>query len=104
MTQSDKWKKRPAVLKYRAFADEVRLHGVVVQNGDHVTFHVPMPKSWSNSKKEMHDKAPHRQTPDLDNLQKSLLDAVYKDDSFIWDIHATKLWSYEGGITIEEQT
>ena len=24
-TQSDKWKKRPPVLRYRAFADEVRL-------------------------------------------------------------------------------
>ncbi len=25
MTQRDKWKKRPCVLRYRAFADELRL-------------------------------------------------------------------------------
>ena len=25
MTQSDKWRERPAVVKYRAFADELRL-------------------------------------------------------------------------------
>ena len=27
MTQRDKWAKRPAVLRYRAFKDECRLHG-----------------------------------------------------------------------------
>jgi len=30
MTQSDKWKKRPPVLRYFAFKDECRIHDVEI--------------------------------------------------------------------------
>ncbi len=47
MTRADKWKKRPEVLRYRAFCDEVRLQGVELpESGSHVTFILPMPASW----------------------------------------------------------
>ena len=51
-TQADKWKKRPAVMRYRAFADEVRLKKVYLPTERaRVIFHIPMPKSWSKKKK-----------------------------------------------------
>ena len=47
-TRSDRWKQRPAVVRYRAFADECRLRGVVVpESGAHIVFNMPMPPSWS---------------------------------------------------------
>ena len=101
MTQRDKWQQRPCVLKYRAFCDEVRLK---VKSGPpqvSVSFHMPMPKSWSKKKKERMDGTPHLNRPDLDNLVKAWCDALYPEDSVIWSIHATKFWSYKGSITYE---
>lgn len=102
-TQSDKWKQRPCVMRYRAFADKVRGEGVKFKNGDSVTFGLPMPKSWSAKKKTTVEGTPHKQVPDIDNLLKSLLDALYGDDSHIWHIgEVKKLWSVEGYLLIEE--
>ena len=104
-TRKDKWAKRPCVLRYRAFADECRLRGVTVENGDSITFILPIPKSWSKGTKAAYGGTPHTQTPDIDNLLKSLLDAVYDDDSHIWKLGAvTKLWGYTGEILIEHDT
>lgn len=100
MTRSDKWKKRPCVMNYRAFADEVRLRGVTVGNGAKVVFHLPMPKSWSKKKQAQMHGMPHTQKPDIDNLTKALLDALYQDDSFIWQLTIEKRWSVNGSITI----
>jgi len=101
-TKRDKWKKRPCVLKYRAFADECRLRGVTVENGDRITFILPMPKSWSKGDKAAYGGTAHTQKPDIDNLLKSLLDAVHKNDSHIWSLGSVvKLWGYNGEILIE---
>ena len=103
MTRADKWKKRPEVLRYRAFCDEVRLHNVVLPEcGYHVTFVIPMPPSWSKKKRQQHDGKPHQQKPDKDNLEKALLDAIFDDDSRIWDGRVTKLWGETGQIIITE--
>ena len=101
-TQRDRWAKRPAVVRYRAFADEVRLRGIKVVNGDHVTFVMPMPRTWSKKKKSEMEGQPHQQRPDIDNMCKSLLDALYEDDSHIWDIHLTKIWGHDGAIQITQ--
>lgn len=100
MTQRDKWKIRPAVAKYRAFCDFVRLQRVDFQSGDHVVFILPMPNSWSKKKKEIYFLNPHRSKPDLDNCLKALCDAVYKDDSILWNYMASKVWGYNGSIVI----
>ena len=101
MTQRDKWAKRPAVVRYRAFCDEVRALGVnVKESGSEVVFVIPMPKSWSKKKKaEMIDE-PHQQRPDLDNLLKALLDAIYDEDCTVWNIKASKIWGETGPIEI----
>ena len=41
------------------------------------------------------------QKPDLDNLIKAIGDAVYQNDSAIWDIHTTKRWGREGKIIVK---
>jgi len=100
-TRSDKWKQRPPVLKYRAFADEVRLRGVKLNEAySRITFVLPMPQSWSEKKKKLMDGQPHQQVPDLDNLIKALCDAVHKQDCRIWDYHASKIWGRNGEIRI----
>lgn len=101
-TRSDKWKKRPAVMKYRQFKDRVRLYEVMLpESSAKITFFVPMPKSWSNKKKEKMANTPHQSKPDIDNYLKALFDAVFDDDSKIWHIGGVaKIWSYRGGIEI----
>jgi len=61
-----------------------------------------MPKSWSKKKKLEMVGRPHKQKPDLDNLLKALLDAVFDEDCEIWDIQATKYWNTRGMIIIKE--
>ena len=103
MTSADKWKQRPPVMRYRMFCDEARLHGIQVpESGAHITFVLPMPQSWSMKKRAAMDGQPHQQKPDLDNLTKSLLDALFEDDSHIWDARTSKIWGETGMIIIEE--
>ena len=97
-TRSDKWKKRPCVMRYRAFADECRAKNVQVEScGSMIVFGMPMPKSWSKKKKAEMKGMPHQQKPDIDNLLKALLDAVHKDDAHIYSISVRKVWSSDDG-------
>lgn len=101
MTRSDKWKKRPCVTKYWSFKDECRKQLVVFENGQNITFFIPMPKSWSKKKKEDHVLMPVKTRPDIDNYLKALFDALYDEDSHIWHVgRIKKLYNYEGGIQI----
>lgn len=103
MTRADKWKKRPEVLRYRAFCDEVRLQGVELpESGSHVTFILPMPASWSKKKRAEFNGKPHQAKPDFDNMMKALMDAIYENDAHIWDARVSKLWGETGRIIIEE--
>ena len=103
MTQRDKWKKRPCVLKYYAFKDECRLNNVEIpENGALIEFYIPMPKSWSHKKKSKFALTPHRQRPDIDNLMKAIFDAVLIEDSHIWSVYALKFWAFEPRIVIDE--
>lgn len=105
MTRRDKrGDKRPCVARYHAFKDECKLKKVEVpESGAHITFYLPMPKSWSEVQKTIHMWEQHQQKPDVDNLLKALLDACYLDDSSVWDVRVTKRWTeYKTGwISIE---
>lgn len=107
MTQRDAWKKRPVVVKYHAFCDEMRAnHFMLPESGAHLTFVIPMPKSWSKKKRiEMNGK-PHQQRPDVDNLIKAVMDAIFDEDCRVWNISASKLWGEQGkiGVTLPENT
>ncbi len=102
MTQCDKWKQRPVVMKYWAYKDECVGKGVSVPDKVYICFMMPMPKTWSRAKRDEMYCQPHKQKPDLDNLIKGLLDAVLEDDSTVSEIHAKKLWGHSGAILIDK--
>ena len=107
MTRRDKWLDPPRerVRVYFNFCDLCRMRKVYLPSyRAHVTFVLPMPTSWSLKKKKAVDGKAHMNVPDLDNLLKALGDALYGDDSGLWDIHITKRWGYEGKIIIEEDS
>lgn len=103
-TRSDRWKKRPCVMRYREFADRAR--EVVGEVGDVVglsaKFYFSMPSSWSGKKKgEMLGK-PHRAKPDLDNCVKAVMDALLPQDSGVYSFKdVSKLWCEAGQERIE---
>jgi len=104
MTRRDRWKKRPCVERYFAFRDLVALHGVhLPEYGAKIVFGLPMPASWPKKKRLSLASQPHLQKPDVDNLLKGLMDAVYPDeDSRVWDIAGLrKVWATDGFIRIE---
>lgn len=101
MTQSDKWKKRDCVLRYRDFCDKCRSCKIQLKNNSQsILFVLPMPKSWSKKKREKMKGKPHTSRPDLDNLEKALSDAILKEDSMRWDGRATKIWGNTGTIIL----
>jgi Holliday junction resolvase RusA-like endonuclease len=100
LTNRDRWKKRPVVMAYFAFRDEVRARGVVVPIPSKVTFWMPMPKSWSAKKRREMDAKPHLVRPDLSNMLKALEDAVFDEDAAVWSIWPEKRWSSRPGIEV----
>lgn len=103
MTVRDKWAKRPAVLRYRAYCDEVRHNNISLPEcGHHVTFVLAMPQSWSKKKRGEWAGKPHKQRPDADNLLKALMDAIYAEDCSVWDVRVSKIWGETGQILIGE--
>lgn len=101
MTQRDKWAKRPAVVRYYAYCDELRqkYKGELPERLQ-LVFLMPMPASWSTKKKAQMLGEPHQQKPDIDNLCKAVMDALAKDDSYIHTIHANKLWADKGQLLV----
>ena len=101
MTQRDKWAKRPAVLRYRDFCDHLRAAlGTGLPDTLRLVFTIPFPKSYSKKKREALRGKPHKLKPDIDNLEKSVLDALAKEDSHVWWIDACKVWGDVGSIEI----
>ena len=103
MTRADKWKKRDCVVKYRAYKDEVRGQKVQLpDSGAWIIFVLAMPVGWSKKKKKACYGKPHQQRPDKDNLEKGLLDALFEEDSRVWDGRTSKIWGYTGSIIIKD--
>lgn len=103
MTQRDKWKERDCVLRYRAYADLLREHVGIVECSGVVdwTAYFVIPKSWSKKKKAEHKGEPHQQKPDRDNIDKGILDALFGDDSIVWDGRMRKFWDDGNGPRLE---
>jgi len=99
MTQRDKWKKRPVVLRYNAYKDALRAAaGSTPENPDLVivTARVSMPASWSKKKKDSLEGKPCKQKPDWDNIGKAVCDTLWDEDCGIWCGLVTKYWCLEG--------
>lgn len=103
MTRADTWKKRPCVTRYWAYKDELKEKikelDIKVQDELFLEFYMPMPKSWSKKKKLDFLNKPHQQKPDIDNLVKGVMDAIFKEDSHVHTIYAKKIWSNEASMT-----
>lgn len=100
MTQSDKWNKRPCVMDYRAFKDSFLLtarkagylSNQTIATLDGIIY-LPIPASLP--KKLIGE--PHTKKPDIDNLAKSILDALACNDQSCWSIGLEK--RYDDGNT-----
>jgi Holliday junction resolvase RusA-like endonuclease len=115
MTQSDKWKTNPnhadpnkrqraEVTKYFNFKNNLK-HQAKMLNyelGDtlEIIFLVPMPKSWSNKKKEKMNKLPVKTRPDIDNYEKAFMDSLSSEDGNVWKINSEKRHAYQGSIIV----
>ena len=106
-TKSDRWKKRPCVMRYRAFADQVRLAEKLSQQdfkkilleGACIVFVIPMPNSWSKKKKaKMYGLHHQQKRNDIDNLVKALMDALLEEDGEVHTVCAKKVWGNVGCI------
>ena len=104
MTQRDRWKKRPVVIRYHAFKDALRLGcaGHPERPLD-VSWraYLPIPKSYSKRKREALMGQPHRMKPDRDNIDKAILDALFSEDAGIAEGHIAKFWDDGQGPRIE---
>lgn len=103
MTQRDRWQKRDCVLRYRAYCDLIREHwkrahgdGILEPDGIMVVASIPVSASWSKTKKEEHIDCGHRLKPDGDNILKSVCDALFEEDSYLWVKWVVKFWCAEG--------
>ena len=103
MTRADKRPpKRPAVARYHAFQDLVRLQAgfFLPRNDDSIRFFIPMPKSWSKKKSDAHYLKLHAQRPDLDNLLKAFWDC-FGEDCHLASVYVMKQWVRHGEERIE---
>lgn len=107
-TQRDKWKPSAAVVRYRAFADSLRLLAAgqrftFPEAGARLLFTLPMPKSWSRKQRAAMLGTPHQQVPDIDNLTKAVMDALLPEqDCRVWHIAGlSKVWGEAGEIRIQ---
>lgn len=105
-SRRDKWDPSDPVLRYRAYKDLVRLcvpKRVLDSAPGELTleFELPIRKSWSKKKQAELVGKPHTLKPDIDNLCKAVLDAMWPDgDSFVWKITASKVWSVRAATTL----
>ena len=104
-TRSDVWRKRHVILRWRAWADEIRLacqyEEFIPGNELVMEFYIPMPQSWSQKKRAKFVGEPHTQNRlDIDNLAKAVMDALIKDDGCVHYLKAKKFWSEEGMIKL----
>lgn len=113
MTQQDKWKKRPVVVRYWLFKDKLQEwannNGFSIGDSLVATFVIPFPKSYYTPKGKLkkkhsdwHGKA-HQNTPDIDNIAKAVMDALLKDDSNVHTLKVKKVWGHEGKIIFHNE-
>lgn len=104
MTRQDVWKKRKCVVQFRAYADKLR-HACngVDQKASSVSWNAffNITASWPDKKKRAMAGQPHRQKPDRDNIDKGILDALFKSDCGIAMGSIAKFWDDGLGARLE---
>lgn len=103
MVKSDSWMKRPCVTRYWQFKDDLshmcNQAGYKQGNELYAIFRIPMPKSWSLSKKKLMCEQMHDQKFDIDNIIKAVLDCLLPSgDEKVHTVCVKKVWSDKPGI------
>lgn len=105
MTQADRWRQRPCVMRYREFKDAIRRDAPELPNPEDinelswVAYFVPPPSMPVQKRKAILGTL-HRQKPDRDNIDKAVLDALFQDDQAIAHGTLTKRWGTEAKMVI----
>jgi Holliday junction resolvase RusA-like endonuclease len=101
-TQRDRWQKRPVIVRYHAYRDQLNLllPGYELGMAVHLIFYIEMPKSYSKKKRDELRGTYHDQKPDIDNLAKGFMDAFKQEDKHVAILRAEKYWADKGGIEI----
>jgi len=100
MTRRDKWAKRPAVARYRAWCDRVRSGAGTIPAASSVTSvdwcaYFEPPRSWPKKKRVAAIMELHRDKPDRDNIDKAVLDCLWpRGDSAIAQGLIVKRWAW----------
>lgn len=96
---------KPSVQRYFSWCELLRNYvgGIVdgCTGAIKIVAYVEMPGSWRKKKKQEMAGQPHKQTPDADNIAKAVNDALFENDSFLYDVHVIKFWDDGGGPRIE---
>lgn len=107
MTRADRYKKRPCVLRYRAWRDTVRaaFGDSIPKPEDVETIEIrcyfrPTDKRLKETKHAIIGER-HRQMPDRDNIEKGICDALWKRDDKLGGSRCDKWWDYEERTVIE---
>lgn len=99
-----KKRQRVCVTKYfdfkNSFKSECSRLNVKLTEVLNICFIVPMPESWSKSKRDRMRYEPHKQRPDRDNYLKAYQDAFGADDGYVYDGRTLKIWGETGGMII----
>jgi Holliday junction resolvase RusA-like endonuclease len=112
MTRADKWKTRECVMRYRGYADLVRLKAPAelhtffgVTGGAPyylaMTAFFSLPTSYSKKKQDRLAGKLHQVKPDIDNVTKTVMDALFKNDSSVARIFVEKKWDDGKGARVE---
>lgn len=106
MTQRDKWRQRPAVMRYRAWADRVRAIAGVLPPAERVlslswTAYFEPPKSWPKKRRLAAIGTKHRVKPDSSNISKGIEDILWPaGDSALADGSYAKRWDWDARLEI----
>lgn len=108
MTQRDKWQKRACVVRYREWADALRVAAniqekVTVPYATSVVVeaYFSIPPSWPATRREMAPGTPHTVKPDGDNVLKAVLDALVANDQAVFRQTIGKYWDDGFGPRVE---
>lgn len=105
MTQRDRWRLRPAVLRYRAWCDAIRkaagwpqpamLYRPIMLD---VTAYWPGP---TRHRPSPHGPSVYTSKPDADNVLKAVADALFANDERIWSAACRKYYDDGAGPRVE---
>ena len=103
-TRRDRWAQRKSVMRFRFFRDVVRSSmehfNFVPSEQLGLVFYMKMPSSLSKKRASQRVHKAHQVRPDLDNLEKAALDALFAEDAVVYMKIALKMWSLDPRIEI----